>query len=537
MHAVAAALLGHVAGGVGVGQRGALAQARAVQHHHADAGADGVVALLPAEHVAVDLGAQGFGHRHRARLVGVAQQDGEFVAAQARHHPVGRKQARQQRGQLRQQLVAGVVAGGVVDQLELVEVHVQQRPVRAAVVELGDGPIEPALELAAVVQAGERIVAGLVAQLLAQHPQLGDVVGHGQQVRHLAQADRGHRQRGPERRLVGAAQQGRLAEDGVGGDGQRLHALAQGRVFDQFAKTHAGDVALDAEAITTGLVGIDEAGVVGPRQHHQGGQQLVQGAEALLALLELRGHLAGQRERAGARAGNRPGQQGQQQAGQHADAEGERRYPAGGVGHRQRRGLDAPGAASEGDVASEGRRRGGVLAFAEQRRAPAAGHVEHPDGETLARFTGQRVVDQAAHPEGGGQRPHFARASLGQVGRPCAGAEDRQADGDAVVRAGHAGALDQLERGRHHRPVGVAGEAGRGEVGRLGGDVQAQQHLVARQRGGQHGEVVVPAIGLRAGRRAVAAHRNGQRLEAGELLARPHVGVHGLELGDCHLVG
>ena len=35
--------------------------------------------------------------------------------------------------------------------------------------------------------------------------------------------------------------------------------------------------------------------------------------------------------------------------------------------------------------------------------------------------------------------------------------------------------LDQLERRRHHRPVGVAGEARRRQVRRLGGDIKANQ--------------------------------------------------------------
>ena len=54
--------------------------------------------------------------------------------------------AAQQGRELREQLVADVVAGGVVDDLELVQVEVEQRRGRPALVDALDRQVEPAPE-------------------------------------------------------------------------------------------------------------------------------------------------------------------------------------------------------------------------------------------------------------------------------------------------------------------------------------------------------------------------------------------------------
>ena len=65
----------------------------------------------------------------RMRLLerAVLQQHAELVAAQARERVAAAHARLQHAGDLLQQLVAGRMAAGVVDHLELVEVEVQQR--------------------------------------------------------------------------------------------------------------------------------------------------------------------------------------------------------------------------------------------------------------------------------------------------------------------------------------------------------------------------------------------------------------------------
>ena len=66
---------------------------------------------------------------------------------------------RSSHGHLPQQLVAGRVAAGVVDDLELVEIEIQHGVVRVAVAVVGQDPLQPVLELAPVDEPRQRVVA------------------------------------------------------------------------------------------------------------------------------------------------------------------------------------------------------------------------------------------------------------------------------------------------------------------------------------------------------------------------------------------
>ena len=80
-------------------------------------------------------GGDAVGDRHRLVLVGEAvDQDAELVAAEAGDDVAGAQVGAQPRRHRAQQLVAGVVAEAVVDQLEVVEVE-EEDPDRRA----GDG--------------------------------------------------------------------------------------------------------------------------------------------------------------------------------------------------------------------------------------------------------------------------------------------------------------------------------------------------------------------------------------------------------------
>ena len=126
LHAVAAAVLGRVTGDVGRRQhrRGTGGVAR--DAHDADARAHRQAVGAPQEAVAVNGLANAVGHALGLFQRTTFEQQAEFVAAQARDGVRGTHARLQQAGDVAQQPVAGAVAAGVVDHLELVEVDVQQ---------------------------------------------------------------------------------------------------------------------------------------------------------------------------------------------------------------------------------------------------------------------------------------------------------------------------------------------------------------------------------------------------------------------------
>ena len=123
--------------------------------------------------------AQPLGDREGARRVGARQDHGELLAADARGRVDLAHALAQQRGDLLEDRVADVVAGAVVDLLEVVEVACEHAHRRAAAARAAELEVEQLAEAAAVRQPGERIGAGGVRQL---HDQLLDVVAH--HVRH-----------------------------------------------------------------------------------------------------------------------------------------------------------------------------------------------------------------------------------------------------------------------------------------------------------------------------------------------------------------
>ena len=88
-------------------------------------------------------------------------QHDELLAAGAGDHVGVADDAHQQAGDAHEHLVAGVVAVLVVDALEVVEVEDGEA-------EGGLGAVELAREEAAVVQAGQPVAVGLLAELLLE---------------------------------------------------------------------------------------------------------------------------------------------------------------------------------------------------------------------------------------------------------------------------------------------------------------------------------------------------------------------------------
>ena len=126
VHPVAAALLGDVAGGVGGGEHLGHVAAVGGDRHQADRDADLEDPLLPAEAVLADGGAQALAEL--AGVLRVASSSSTPNSSPPRRARVSvlRTSDLQQRRHLLEHLVAGEVAAGVVDHLELVEVEVEE---------------------------------------------------------------------------------------------------------------------------------------------------------------------------------------------------------------------------------------------------------------------------------------------------------------------------------------------------------------------------------------------------------------------------
>ena len=123
---------------------------------------------LPFDRRVGKTGPQPLGHLASLLKAGFGQQDGKLLAADARHH-IHRAHTRAQPARhLPQRLVAGIVAVGIIDLLEPVNIqgdHREGRLVTAAAFELQPGQLE---ELAAVEQLGQGVGNGHVDSLLIQ---------------------------------------------------------------------------------------------------------------------------------------------------------------------------------------------------------------------------------------------------------------------------------------------------------------------------------------------------------------------------------
>ncbi len=181
-------LLRDVARHVGGAQHLRGRRARRVEHHHADARADREETALPAETVTAHQAQQVVGDRHRLVLRAVLEQHAELVAAEPRERVAGAHLRLHHPRELLQELVAGQVAAGVVHDLELVEVDVEQGmrgPVRPRTV---DGLRQALVEGAAIEQSREAVVVGLMAELALQLGALADVAQHDDRAGHPTEA-------------------------------------------------------------------------------------------------------------------------------------------------------------------------------------------------------------------------------------------------------------------------------------------------------------------------------------------------------------
>jgi hypothetical protein len=241
VHAVAPAVLGRIAGLVGGAQQARqVVPAGGVDRHQPDADADLERLVQPHEAEVAHRLAQLVGDALRPVEPAAFQQHAELVAAEARQDVRLAQLSAQDRGELAQQLVAGDVAAGVVHDLELVEVDVEQRVMLVERLGALEQLLEKVLELAAVDQAGERVVAGVPGELLGEEARAGHVPEHQHRADHaaLAVADRRRRVLDDELLAVLADQQ-RVSAAGQRGIGLLRRAAAR---RDRLARLLVDDV-------------------------------------------------------------------------------------------------------------------------------------------------------------------------------------------------------------------------------------------------------------------------------------------------------
>jgi len=180
---VAAAILRLVHGGVGVAQQ--LAHVGAVVRIESHPDADRGHERAPVHHhgraqCAVD--ARG-GILHPLGTLDPAHHDHELIAAHAHHQVIGAHGRAHALRHGLEQLVAALMAAGVVDMLEAIEIEEQYGEHRAVVLGFLDGVGQMGCEVQPVRESGEVIVMGEVIELLVLLEQLrlhlaanGDIV-------------------------------------------------------------------------------------------------------------------------------------------------------------------------------------------------------------------------------------------------------------------------------------------------------------------------------------------------------------------------
>ena len=198
-----------------------------------------------------------------AGVVGVAaiQQQGEFLATQAYRHV--QRPARgilEQEGHALQGLVAGLVAIAVVVALEVIDIAQQHRHRLALALALPPQGVQMAVEAAPIVQAGQAVAVGQLAQQATNEELFAGLVFE----------------------LVATGGADQVAEQqvqqlrkqiGLGADGQLQPGVDEHdaqRYTDRLGQAHAGEkIAAQADEQQTfgGIAGIDP---LGQHHHHRG---------------------------------------------------------------------------------------------------------------------------------------------------------------------------------------------------------------------------------------------------------------------------
>src|SRR5581483_2519407 len=168
LNAVAAGVLGEVAGLVGGAQRASDRGERLIQHQDADARGHDEGLAFPVEAQVGDPVADGFGQREGVLRVLARQQYAELVASQARQDGVAVELVSDEPRDLPDEVVAGGVPARVVDDLELIQIQIQHGVDAGASILLLQSVCQLHLEVVPVSQAGEGVMGGLVLEPVGQ---------------------------------------------------------------------------------------------------------------------------------------------------------------------------------------------------------------------------------------------------------------------------------------------------------------------------------------------------------------------------------
>ena len=159
VNAIAARVLGRIARHIRRAHHARDAFARAVDLHDADAHADVHRAVLPFETVFANGLAQIVGHLCGTLSRTVLQQQSELIAAQPRDGVVSANAGLEEPCDLLEQTIAGLMTAGVVDELELIQIEIQQHVRGICIRARGEQCFGQAvLELAAIDEPGQCIV-------------------------------------------------------------------------------------------------------------------------------------------------------------------------------------------------------------------------------------------------------------------------------------------------------------------------------------------------------------------------------------------
>jgi hypothetical protein len=424
--------------------------------------------------------------------VGVEEQQGELVAAEADDEVVGPDVAPHAVADRHQQLVAGGVAQRVVHRLEVVQVDQHHRHRLAA----GQRLLQPFAEQSAVAQAGDRVVEGVVAEpgllgvqsgeglleaVVAQHG--GRLVGQGVEQLGVVGAGAGG--------AVGRIAHDQEADDAVLGHQAGGHGVGRHVPIGQVGGQHLGDRA------ALGQGGQAGGGLAGHRRQVSPLlAPLGQAQDAPLGPAGEEDELGGVAVKGGQQMVEQAGQAVLHRPGGHQVAGGpvEELHLAGPVvlGHvgavRDEHDADRDDQQQEGQRVVPGH-EDGQHGQARVRRADAeagAEHVAEPVGRRPFAHRGHGRHDERHRDRGGDDH-------RGQGGRPV-GRRERRSGRTAVngvedeqCQAGAQGVLGEVEGAPHSRHLPLDGQRDP-RSHHVGGHQQQRRQEEQAQHEGQLGE-------------------------------------------------
>src|SRR5258706_10064848 len=165
LNAIASLLLRHIAGGIGRPEYIGEGEHSIGDMDYANARADGERSAFADKAKVGYALLQLIGDANRLMHRAILEQYAEFIAAQTGKRISFTHLLLQQRAHLSQELIAGCVSAGIVDDFELIEIQVHHHVLSPLVGGRVEGQFEAVFKLGAVDQVGQLIVARMVGEL------------------------------------------------------------------------------------------------------------------------------------------------------------------------------------------------------------------------------------------------------------------------------------------------------------------------------------------------------------------------------------